>query len=194
MIALKKLWISATLLSLLMAGSVVGETAEPFADGVVNTTGAIQVPKNFRATYILLGAWSVKSADPNGVGLHLVYAPPDVVGSYRITGLFPDGSVLVKELFNGHTDELTTGIATRAAETVGYFVMVKDDKVRFPNNPLWGDGWSWSFFTAKDRDQTTSTEYRQDCLGCQEPARKTGLVYTEGYPVIRAFPGSYDAL
>ena len=62
--------------------------------------------------------------------------------------------------------------------------MVKDTKGRFPNNPLWGDGWGWSFFNADDRARTVSTDYRADCLGCHEPARSTDLVYDYAYPVL----------
>ncbi len=49
-----------------------------------------------------------------------------LITTYLKTGKFPDGAVLVKELFNGKTETLTTGDATSAADVVGYFVMVKD--------------------------------------------------------------------
>ena len=119
------------------------------------------------------------------MGLHVVYAPKDAVISYRKTGRFPDGTVLVKELFNGKTEKLTTGRATSAAEPAGYFVMVKDDKNRFPGHSLWGDGWGWSYFEPDDTVAATTKSYTQECLGCHVPARSTDLVYIQGYPVLK---------
>ncbi len=171
----------------LVAGAAYGQLAvKEFAEGVVSTAGSIRVPQDFRTDYVMLGAWSVTAdADTGGdIGLHVVYAPRRVVDGYRQTGRFPDGTVLVKELFNGKTDTLTTGRATSAASTAGYFVLVKDDKGRFPGNPLWGDGWGWSFFNADDHKITTTKDYRAECLGCHEPARSTDLVYVNAYPVL----------
>ena len=113
-----------------------------------------------------------------------MYAPKAAVEFYRKTGQFPDGTVLVKELFNGKTENLTTGNATSAASGAGYFVMVKDDKGRFPGNPLWGDGWGWSFFNADNTKVTTTKDYKSECLACHVPARSTDFVYVDGYPLL----------
>ena len=130
-------WFLAVLI--VAAGTAYGQMADhSFADGVVSPDGSIRVPQAFRTDYVMLGAWSVAGdVDTGGaVGLHVVYAPRDAVEAYRETGAFPDGTVLVKELFNGNTEFLTTGEATSAASTAGYFVMVKDSEGRFPGNPL----------------------------------------------------------
>jgi hypothetical protein len=171
-----------------LSGVAFGQTNNTrFAADAVASDGAIRVPANFRTDYVMLGAWSVSGdVDTGGeVGLHIVYAPRRAVEAYRKTGAFPDGTVLVKELFNGKTEDLTTGRATSAGATAGYFVMVKDDKGRFPGHPLWGDGWGWSFFNADDPVRTTSTDYKVDCLGCHEPARASDLVYDYAYPVMK---------
>jgi hypothetical protein len=161
--------------------------ASGYADGLVSATGDIQVPENFRTDYVALGSWSVTGdADTGGdIGLHVVYAPKDAVIAYRKTGNFPDGTVIVKELFTGETEFLTTGEATRAKDIAGYFVMVKDTQNRFPENPLWGEGWGWAFFGADNQQKTTSTDYKADCLACHEPARKTDFIYTNAYPVLK---------
>ena len=173
---------------MVVAGAAYGQMAgKTFADGVVSEDGALHLPANFRTDYVMLGAWSVAGdADTGGeVGLHVVYAPAKAVEGYRETGRFPDGTVLVKELFNGKTETLTTGEATHAAGVAGYFLMVKDDKNRFPDNPLWGDGWGWAFFAADDTTATTTKDYRGECLACHEPARGTDLVYVRAYPVLK---------
>ncbi len=161
--------------------------AKGYAEGVVSDSGAIRVPDNFRTDYIMLGAWSVAGdVDTGGeVGLHVVYAPRDAVEAYRRDGSFPDGTVLVKELFNGKTEALTTGEATSAAETAGYFVMVKDTKGRFPENKNWGDGWGWSFFNADNRTEAVTEDYKAECLACHEPARASDLLYDYAYPVLK---------
>ncbi|MEM7224400.1 MAG: cytochrome P460 family protein [Pseudomonadota bacterium] len=158
-----------------------------FAEGIVSEDGEIALPADFRTDYVLLGAWSVAGdADTGGeVGLHIVYAPKSAIAGYRATGRFPDGTVLVKELFTGATETLTTGEATRAHENAGYFVMVKDAQGRFPDNPLWGDGWGWAFFAAGDTAAPVTKDYVAECLACHEPARASDLVYVEAYPVLK---------
>ena len=176
------------LCSTLLGGVALGQMSqENFADGHVSTDGTISLPANFRTDYVMLGAWSVAGdVDTGGeVGLHVVYAPREAVDEYRKNGQFADGTVLVKELFKGHTADLTTGRATRAKEVAGYFVMVKDAKGRFPDNPLWGDGWGWAFFAADNTAQTVTKDYAAECLDCHEPARSTDLVYIDAYPVLK---------
>ena len=150
----------------------------------VGTDGSIAVPKaDFRKDWAYLGAFVVSGED--GVGdMHAVYTQPATVEAYRRTGAYPDGAVLVKELYKTKSDDLTTGRASWAAEPAGWFVMVKDTQNRFPNNPLWGDGWGWAFFNPDDPDRTVTTNYVEDCLGCHEPARATDLSYTMGYPTL----------
>ncbi|WP_282605563.1 cytochrome P460 family protein [Pelagibius sp. Alg239-R121] len=182
----------AAIASLTLAGVIASTaygqmTKKIFAEGVVSEEGSITLPKNFRTDYTMLGAWSVAGdVDTGGeVGLHVVYAPRSAVDGYRKDGSFPDGTVLVKELFKGKTESLTTGEATSAAATAGYFVMVKDTQGRFPDNKNWGDGWGWSFFAADNTTQATTKDYKAECLACHEPARFSDLVYDYAYPVLR---------
>jgi len=169
----------------MLAGFVLGEPpVSRQANAQSGTT--IKLPENFRTGYEFLGAWAVSGdADTGGeVGQHIVYASPGTVKAYRNTGKFPDGAVLVKELFKGKTEDLTTGSATSAAEVAGYFVMVKDAA---GNNtgPLWGDGWGWAFFGADNTKQTTTKDYEAECLACHEPVRDRDLVYSYAYPVLK---------
>ena len=117
--------------------------------------------------------------------IHEVYASPGTVNAYRKTGNFPDGTVLVKEVYETSTDAMTTGIVSRAKTLNGWFVMVRDSKNVHPGNKLWGDGWVWSWFDAAEPTRTTSTDYEADCQGCHRPAQATHRVYVEGYPLLR---------
>jgi len=159
--------------------------ASPTAN-VVDGSGHLRVPADYRTLYQALGTWAI--AADNGQGskeMHTVYASPGAIDAYRKTGHFPDGAVLVKEVFATATNEMTTGTVSRADKPKGWFVMVRDGKGTHPGNPLWGDGWGWSWFDADKPLKTTSTDYQSDCQGCHVPAQATDWIYVDGYPVLR---------
>lgn len=150
---------------------------------VVDDTGNMHVPADYRTTYQMLGTWAV--AADNGSGskeMHVVYASPGVIDEYRKTGHYPDGAVLVKEVYKTNTKPMTTGTVSSAGTLVGWFVMVKDDVGRFPKNKLWGDGWGWAWFDASNPRKTTSTDYKKDCQSCHVPAQASDWIYSDGYP------------
>ena len=62
--------------------------------------------------------------------------------------------------------------------------MVKDAKGRFLGNDLWGDGWGWALFLAKEPALNVATDYTTDCKTCHVPARKDDWIYVRGYPVL----------
>lgn len=152
------------------------------------TTAKISLPAvDYRKDWVALGSWAV-AAEPGksgSQGIHVVYTQPESVAAYRKNGKFPDGAILVKELFTTTTESMTTGTVSRANKTAGWFVMVKDSTNRHSANKLWGDGWGWAYFDAKDRNKTTSTDYTVDCKGCHVPVRNSDWVYVQGYPVLR---------
>jgi hypothetical protein len=100
--------------------------------GVVNETGNLRVPADYRTAYQLLGTWAVAKDDGAGSKqLHVVYASPGAIAGYRKSGHFPDGTVLVKEVFNTTTKGMTTGTVSSAGALAGWFVMVKDSAGHF---------------------------------------------------------------
>jgi len=171
-------------LVLLAAYEQMGIAANaPAAKGVVDANGNLRVPANYRTSYQFLGTWAVQEApDKSPNQLHIVYASPGTIAAYRKHKRFPDGSVLVKEVFQTGTGPMKTGIVSRAQTLKGWFVMVKDTKDSHPGNALWGDGWAWSWFDADNPSKTTSTNYRVNCLPCHVPARATDWIYVQGYP------------
>src|ERR1043166_4479135 len=67
---------------------------------VVDDQGNLHVPSNYRTAYEFLGTWAI--AANNGVGssqLHAVYANPGTTAAYHTSGHFPDGTVLIKEVY-----------------------------------------------------------------------------------------------
>jgi len=151
---------------------------------LVDATGNIRKPADYRDRYQSLGVYTV--LDPNGNEMHYTYASPGTAELYRKTGRFADGTVLVKEVFGTAHAQLTTGDAHWAEGTKVWFVMIKDDKGRFPDNPLWGDGWGWALFKSEAPGTQIATNYKKDCLGCHIPAKQTDWVYVKGYPVLGA--------
>jgi hypothetical protein len=152
----------------------------------VDAHGNLHVPADYRDTYQLLGSWAVAADEGRGSKeLHVVLGSPGSVEAYRKNGRFPDGTVLVKEVFKTATKEMTTGTVSHADDLKGWFVMVKDSAGRYPGNALWGDGWGWSWFDAANPTKTTSTDYRLNCKSCHVPAQATDWIYVDGYPALK---------
>ena len=171
-------------LALLGAGSEqIKQSATTFKGfDLVDKAGNIRKPAQYRDLYQMLGTYTV--LDPKGDQMHVTYASPGTAEYYRKTGKFPDGAVLVKEVFGTEHAQLTTGDSHWASGTKVWFVKIKDDKHRFPQNPLWGDGWGWALFKADAPDKQVATDYKKDCLGCHIPAKSTDWTYVKGFPVL----------
>ncbi len=159
----------------------VGATA-----AVVDKKGSMRVPSEYQTTYQMLGTWAVAAdGTPGSKEMHVVYASPGGIVSFRKDGRFADGTVLVKEVYEATTSEMTTGSVSSAHRLKGWFLMVKDSVGRYPGNKLWGDGWGWAWFDASDPLKTTSTNYATDCQSCHVPAQASDWIYTNGYPPLR---------
>jgi len=162
--------------------------ADGFATGAgaADREGRLHVPDDYRTTYQLLGSWAIAVDEGKGSKeVHVVYASPGVIDAYRKTKRFPDGAVLIKEVFKSAIAEMTTGSVSRADVLKGWFVMMKDTANRHPDSALWGDGWGWSWFDAGDRSKTTTTNYSEQCQGCHVPAQASDWVYVDGYPPLK---------
>jgi hypothetical protein len=150
---------------------------------LVDKTGNIKKPVDYRDLYQTLGTYMV--LDPKGGNqMHLTYASPGAADYYRRNKKFADGTVLVKEVFGTDHAQLTTGDANWAKETKVWFVLIKDSKGRYPNSPLWGNGWGWALFKSDAPDKQVATDYKKDCLGCHVPAKADDWIYVKGYPVL----------
>jgi hypothetical protein len=146
----------------------------------------ISLPDDFRTTFVHLGSWFVPEGGASG--FHDVYASAGTAEHYRSNGEFPDGAVLVKELRSSQSANYTTGTNVRSATAAvkQWFVMVKDRKGRFVDNPLWGDGWGWGLFKPDDPGTNVASDYKADCIGCHIPAQANDYIYTHAYPTLSA--------
>jgi len=164
----------------------IASSGERKVEAIVDATGNLRVPDAYRTDYQFLGTWAVAGEQgPDLKELHVVYASPGTIDAYRESGRFPDGAVLVKEVFQAANGQLTTGTVGHAENLKSWFVMIKRDGSPYAGSKLWGDGWGWSWFDADNPSRTTSTNYKTDCLGCHVPARGSDWVYVDGYPPLK---------
>jgi hypothetical protein len=178
--------IAIAALSSMQATAISGASQTSQTEAAVDAEGNLHVPRDYQTTYQPLGSWAVAADEGRGSKeLHGVLASPGSVEAYRKDGRFPDGTVLVKEVFEAATKEMTTGTVSHAEKLKGWFVMVKDSNGRHPGNALWGDGWGWSWFDAANPTKTTSTDYRLNCKSCHVPAQATDWIYVDGYPALK---------
>jgi cytochrome c len=192
----RSLAIAGLAVAALFAGSIAFNSshASP-ADGAhaksdlspyVTKDGGISLPLDYREKFLHLGSWAVATKPDQPVNeMHNVYSRPDDIEAYRRDGKFPDGAILVKDVTTVGSEKLTTGQSTWTKDIKIWFVMVKDSNGRFPNNDLWGDGWGWALFEAKDPKKNVATDYKTDCRTCHVPAKKDDWVYVRGYPVLK---------
>lgn len=158
-------------------GQEVPKTFSP----LVNDKGDIAFPQNFPSGFVHIGTVAVAG----GAGVsdtHSTYTRPSDAEYFRANGVFPDGAVLIKEVNGVIGSAHTTGNAFWASETKTWFLMVKDRQGRYPNNPLWGEGWGWAQFDPKDRSRQIAKDYKADCLQCHVPAKAADWVYVYAYP------------
>src|SRR5436309_1368264 len=78
-------------------------TNDPKAAKVVDASGNLRVPGDYRTAYQFLGSWAVAADQgPGSKEIHTVYASPGAAAAYRKHGRFTDGSLRAT---NG-TDEM----------------------------------------------------------------------------------------
>ena len=155
----------------------------------VDSKGNISLPNDFRNEMVHLGSWFVPEGGASG--FHDVYTEKTSVEHYRKTGEFPDGATIVKELRASHASSYTTGknVSYANDQLKQWFVMIKDSKGRFANNPLWGDGWGWGLYKPDIKEngkfKNVASNYKTDCIGCHIPAKQNDWIYTEAYPSLK---------
>lgn len=175
-----------TLIVAVTLGFVVSPlSAEEGFSPYVDDEGTISLPEDFRTSMVHLGSWFVPEGGASG--FHDVYTEKESVEAYRETGKFPDGATLVKELRASKAGDYSTGMGVSHAtgDLKQWFVMIKDEKGRFADNPLWGDGWGWALYKTDDTTTNAAADYKNDCLGCHVPAKETDWIYVEGYPTLK---------
>jgi len=192
---------AAILLASLICGAIVGlnsgnnarAASTPDRGPQWTTDGQLKLPQGYHS-WIFLGS----PLTPHGLNdgkagfpeFHNVYIQPEAYQTYRRTGEFPEGTILLKELQLTKPGTFADGSRVEPSGR-GYFpgkangidISVKDNK-RFKDSNGWG------FFNfghhAPPYAQTAAVQPKEACAGCHE-ANATNMVFSEFYaPVLDA--------
>lgn len=165
--------------SAIASGAVIGEG---------NVTS---IPEGFR-NWTFLGA----PLTPNGLNdgaagfpeFHHVYIHPDALAEFERTGVFPEGTTIVKELVllhegayeDGSRDE-PSGRGFFARNFAGIDMMVKDSQ-RFPDTNGWG------FFNFGHHEppyaESATAAPAEECAACHAGNATTEMVFGKFYPIL----------
>lgn len=181
------------LISMLSCGSVqAGDNNQNIGAAVFDAKGQLFQPQGFRH-WVFIGA----PLTPHGLNggkagfpeYHHVYINPDAYAVYQRTGVFPEGTVIAKELVllqkgnyaDGSRNE-PSGRGYFGGEFNGMDVMVKDSR-RFKNTNGWG------FFNfghhAPPYMKTAVAADTKSCAGCHKANADTEMVFGRFYPVLK---------
>lgn len=113
---------------------------------------------------------------------HNVYIDPVSFASYKKSGKFSDGTVILKELVSVGGKTMDSGNGYFQGEFTSLEAMVKDQK-RFEDEP---GGWAFFRFGEAPNYYTTGARMKtESCNTCHSGANED-YVFTETYPVLRA--------
>lgn len=170
---------------IIMAFAVQVEAAQAAAK--YTTKGELIMPKNFRQ-WVFVGAPVTPNDMNDGKAafpeFHHVYINPASFASYKKTGVFPGGTVIVKELVGVGAKKSASGNGYFAGDFIGIAVTVKDAK-RFAKEP---GNWAYFSFMGDDGKALSSAKAQATaaCNTCHQQNAAEDWVFTQHYPVLRA--------
>ena len=152
------------------------------------SAGDLKLPKDF-TSWIYVGSPLTPNALNNGKAAfpeyHNVYIEPASYNIYRKTGVFPEGTIMFKELQLTLPKQNADGSRTEPSGR-GFFpghlngadVSVKDTK-RFADSGGWG---YFNFNHGEPKAATGKLKPKADCADCHTAGAKKDMVWTQFYP------------
>ena len=113
---------------------------------------------------------------------HNVYMDPASFANYKKTGVFRDGTILVKELVSVGAKKASSGKGYFMGEYIGLEATVKDMK-RFKDEP---GNWAYFSFTEPKGSMSAKAFSAQSCNSCHDVTADEDWVFSQFYPVLRA--------
>ena len=115
---------------------------------------------------------------------HNVYIDPKSWAHWKKTGLFRDGTILVKELVGVGSKTAVSGKGYFQGQFVGLEATIKSEKY------FSGEPGNWAYFSFSTPDHKTLTRAAtafptQSCNACHAGAAADDFVFTQYYPVLR---------
>ena len=147
--------------------------------------GKLKQPVGFRK-WVYIGTPLTPNDLNNGEAafpeFHSVYMDPDSFAVYEQTGIYPDGTVLVKELIAVGDREASSGKGYFMGDFTGLEVSIKD-KQRFADEP---GNWAYFSFGHKYPLKTeVAKNLTASCNKCHQD-NANEFVFDKYYPVLRA--------
>ncbi len=123
---------------------------------------------------------------------HNVYIDPESWAQWKKTGVFRDGTILIKELVSVGSKGGVSGKGYFMGEYVGLEATIKSKK-NFPDEPG-----NWAYYSFSSKDHKTLSESAKpfptaSCNACHAGAAKDDFVFTQYYPVLSAGKGAGES-
>ncbi len=118
---------------------------------------------------------------------HNVYIHPSDFDHWKRTGMFPDGTVIMKELVSVGAKNAVSGNGYFMGEYTGLEATIKDSE-RFKDEPGY-----WAYFSFGHSYPLADTAEKfpaPACNACHAASAAEDFVFTQYYPVLRAAKGS----
>lgn len=114
-------------------------------------------------------------------GIHHVYIDPDSYKTHQEKGVFPDGTIIVMEVFHIETRETVGGFGYFTNGGQDILVQIKDRR------QFRGNGWGYFAFRDKEIKSGVPTKNVEDsrCTSCHQAAAEEDEVFTQYYPDLR---------
>jgi hypothetical protein len=180
--------IASIVLLIAIAGLSYLAAAAPVHTTKVEFTadGKLKLPDGYRE-WVYVGASVTPNDLNNGHALfpefHSVYIDPESFAEYQKTGVYRDGTVMVKELASVGGKEESSGKGYFMGTFNSLEVSIKDSK-RFKDEPG-----SWGYFSFEYKpsvEKETALHATSSCNKCHEDNAEKDFVFSQDYPVLRA--------
>jgi len=114
---------------------------------------------------------------------HNVYINPKAYKVWKESGVFPEGTILVKELVSVGSKAAVSGAGYFMGDFIGLEATVKSKK-HFPGEP---NNWAYfSFGKLPNLSAQAKAQATTDCASCHKASAADDMVFTQYYPVLRA--------
>jgi hypothetical protein len=150
--------------------------------------GALQRPEGYRE-WIYVGTPVTPNDLNNGKApfpeFHNVYIDPESWAHWKKTGVFREGTILMKELISVGSTAAVSGVGYFMGDFIGLEATIKSAK-HFPNEP---GNWAYFSFSTPDHSKLTDTSKpfpAATCNGCHAAAAADDFVFSQYYPILRA--------
>ncbi len=157
----------------------------------LNSDGDLIRPTNYRS-WVYVGTPLTPNDMNNGKAafpeFHNVYIDPVSYKAYKKTGIWREGTILIKELVSVGTKAAVSGNGYFMGEFIGLEATIKS-KNHFPHEPG-----NWAYFSFTNPQGGTLAETgkafkTKQCNACHAAGAGDDFVFTQHYPVLSAAKG-----